>query len=149
MNDARVVGDVFRISPGARVVTREEVTGPFEVQAVARTTRNNIRLCGPSGSGVIFNWEGNQRELRVNRPNGVNGRLESGTVATAPVTPLTPDTWYTLRWRVTKTQIDVWVDDACVFSEKGVYDLSASYPVQVRAMDSVVELKSLSARSLQ
>ena len=49
---------------------------------------------GFNGSVLIFNWEVNPRELRVERPGDSN-------IGTTRVEPLVPNRWYTLRWVVT------------------------------------------------
>ncbi|MDB5310442.1 MAG: hypothetical protein JWO38_4644 [Gemmataceae bacterium] len=140
------VGDDFvRVNLQSQIATWAEPSGPVEIRVVARTKGNNIRLHGPNGACVILNWEVNARELRVTRPDGVAGKLESGSLATAPVKPLTPDLWYSIRWRLTPTQIDVWVDDKLVFTEKGrKYDLSTRSPVRVGACEHPVDVKSVS-----
>src|SRR5262249_53995487 len=115
----------------------------FDVSVVARTQRNNIRLFGPGGSSVIFNWEVNPRELRVTRPDGVRDQSESGSLATAQVQPLLPDQWYDLRWTVTETGMTVSVNEVVVFAEQQPERFTDSGPISIRAIDSVVDVKSM------
>ena len=75
--------------------TKEEFTGPVEMRIVVRTPANDIRLHGPTGSCVIFNWGDNPQELRLTRPDGKNDVWESGSLMRSPMKPLKLDTWYT------------------------------------------------------
>jgi serine/threonine protein kinase len=121
--------------------TKAEWTGPVEITAVARTDRFNIRMHGYRGAVVIFNWEGNPRDLRVHRPDGTGP--ESGSIARAPVEPLEVNTWYTLRWRLTEEGCEVWINNRQVFSEKRPYDLSVKQKLAIgTAFGSTLELKS-------
>jgi TolA-binding protein len=137
------VEDLVRLRSGWRLATKTPQTGPLDISAVARTEKFNIRLHAYNGACVIFNWELNPSELRVHRPDGKPGRLESGSVATAKVEPLEPNTWYTVRWRVTEEGCEVFVNGKSVFAEKRKYDLSANAPVDVSANFSTIEVRSL------
>lgn len=139
------MGDFVRIRPqkGAlpHVLTKQAYAGPIEVTAVARTAKNNIRLNAFDISTVIFNCEGKPGDFRVHRPLEPNG--DSGTLAVSKPVPLSPNTWYTLRWRITEDGMTVFVDGKEVFSEERRYDLSKARPVRVHALDSDVDVKSL------
>ncbi len=110
--------------------------------------RYNIRLYAGLGSCVIFNWEGNPKELRVNRPDG-NDKAESGSLATAPVTPLAVNAWHTLRWRITEQGMEVWADGKSTFKETRKYNLSSQRPVTVFARDSTVDVASLVVKTVE
>lgn len=137
---AAVRGDHLRVSPYTTLPTAQKHSGAVEIVVVARTEAENIRLYAPQGAAVIFNWELNPRELRVCRPDGDN-KPEAGSVATAKVIPLKPNTWYTLKWRLTDDGMQVSVDGKIVFEEQKRYDLSAPAPVAVRAEKSNVDVK--------
>jgi hypothetical protein len=128
--------------------TRTQYAGPIEITVLARTAKNSIRLRWIKGSAVIFNWENNPEELRVHRPDGAPDRLESGSVATAEVKPLAPQTWHLLRWRITEQGMTVEVDDKAVFSEDHKNDLSARGPASVNAEDSDVEVLSFTVKPI-
>ena len=128
--------------------TRQPFSGPIEVTALARTAKNSIRLRWAKGSAVIFNWENKPEELRVHRPDGAPDQPEKGSVATAEVKPLSPNTWHLLRWRVTERGMTVEVDDKVVFTENHKNDLSARAPVMVSAEDSDVEVLSFTVKPL-
>jgi Concanavalin A-like lectin/glucanases superfamily len=124
------------------IITKNDYSGPLDISLIARTAANNIRVYGPRGSSVIFNWETNPAELRVNRPDGNDGP-ETGSLATITVQPLSPHRWYPLRWRIASDGMEIWIAGKAVFAEKRSYDLSAKARVAVRAVDSNVDLKSL------
>jgi len=75
-----------RVNPSQALQTVTMYRGPIDVTLVARTNNTNIRLhafaAGGIVPGVIWNWEANPRELRVQHVDGALG--------TAPVTPLAP-----------------------------------------------------------
>ena len=126
------VKDDFLQLRAASLVTPKQVSGPFEVVAVARTAAASIRFRAYSGSCVIFNWEDNIRELRVARPDG-GEKPESGSVASGKLNPLRPNTWYMLRWRVAPDRIEVYVNEKLIFVERRAYDLSGRGAVSITA----------------
>lgn len=126
---ASVKDDFLQLDDGS-ITTKIQVSGPFEVVAVARTAGKSIRFGAYSGSCVIFNWENNIRELRVARPDG-GEKPESGSVATARAIPLKLNTWYLLRWRVTSDRIETYVNEKLIFVERRAHDLSGKGAVSI------------------
>jgi WD40 repeat protein len=127
----------------ATVGTKQSYTGDVDITVVARTNNRNIRLYAFNGASIIFNWELRPDELRITRPNGRIGS-ESGTLATAKVQRLATDTWYTLRWLITRNGMSIYVDGQMVFEEKMPYDLSTPAPIKVRTLfKSIVDVKSV------
>lgn len=122
--------DFLRLTPFTPITTKDSFTGPFEVVAVARTASKSLRFRAYSGSGVIFNWEDNVRELKVVRPDG-GEKAESGGLAGGPLIPLKLNTWYQVRWRVSADRIEVYVNDKLVFVERRAYDLSGKGPISI------------------
>lgn len=122
--------DDFLQLDDSAITTKDQISGPFEVVAVARTAAKSLRLRAYSGSGVIFNWENNIRELRVARPDGEE-KPESGSVAAAPAIPLRLNTWYLVRWRVSADRMEVYVNEKLVFVERRAYDLSGKGPISI------------------
>jgi WD40 repeat protein len=145
---SRVLGTFVRINKNSMLSTKSSFSGSVQITVVARTESRNIRLHGPRGSVVIFNWELNPGELRVHRPDG-NDKVESGSVATSKVRPLMPGTWYTLGWRITEKSMEVTVNGKPVFKENRKYDLSVRRPYRVGASESFVDVKSFIVRSLK
>ena len=139
---AKFNGDAFQLNKGLKTVpTKREFSGPVEINVVARTEKDNIRLYAARGSCVIFNWEGGMGQLRVTRPDGQQDRMESGSLATATVTPLKPGVWYKLCWRINDDGMQVFVNDEVVFSEKKAYDLSTKSQISINAVESLIEVR--------
>jgi hypothetical protein len=131
----------FRIPADATVESRIPYKGGVEITAVAKVDTGNIRLNANRGSVVIFNWEVKPGELRVCRPDGRAFSPESGTIATAKVTPLKANTYYTLKWRLTPEGMTVSENDKVVFTEKKKYDLDFEHPISISAVKGPVDVK--------
>lgn len=137
-------GDFFQIPSNSSVSSTTKFSGPIEIHLVARTEKENIRICANRGARVIFNWEANMSELRVSRPDG-NEQFGTGSLAVAKVTPLKPGTWYKFRWRLTDEGMQVFVNEQMVFSEKRAYDLTLQSPISLETYTSAVEVKDFYA----
>jgi len=144
ISKAQVVDGHLHIVPNGitSITTKQAYSGPVEITVVARTENQNIRLHAYKGATVIFNWEGKINELRVHRPDGAEG-------IGVPFTPLAPNTWYTLRWKIDIDGMEVFVDEKSVFSEKQKYDLSVAERFDVAAVNSVVDVKSFVVKPLE
>jgi hypothetical protein len=127
----------------------------MEITAVVRTDNRNIRLSGPRGSAVIFNGEGNPRQVRVHRPDGaaverpISGKSATGSLVTAPMLPLAPRIWYTLRWRIQKEGMKVTVNGKLVFQELRECDVTSRSVISVGAYDSFIDVRSFEVRKLK
>ncbi|MEI8382977.1 MAG: hypothetical protein WCJ09_22845 [Planctomycetota bacterium] len=139
LGKAKVVGDAFQVNKFARIFTKEEFSGPIEINAVARTEKDNIRFRAYRGSCVIFNWEAKSGELRATRPDG--SEQESGSIAASLQRPLKPGVWYRLRWRLTDDGMQVFVNDDLVFAEDKPYMLTAKQRIDIGAVESVLEVR--------
>ena len=131
----------FQIPPNTLVTTRRPYKGGVEISLVAKTEAENIRLHAHRGATVIFNWEIKPTELRVCRPDGKEEFLESGSLATAKVTPLKPNTYYTLKWLLTPQGMAISVNGEVVFIEKKEYDLNGEAKIAIGACKSKVDIK--------
>jgi hypothetical protein len=69
--------------------------------------------------------------------------LETGSVGSATITPLKPDVWYTLRWRLTDNGMAVFINERPVFAERKPYDLSGKSPVTLTSANSRIEVKAM------
>ena len=115
-----------------------------------RTEGNNVRFHAFKGSTLILNWEGKKNELRVNRPDGSDGTLETGSQAWAPLTLLSANTWYKVRWRITEKGMAVLINDKVIFREVGDkkrYDLSKPAPIKISNGDGL-DIKSFRVTQL-
>ena len=148
IGNAEVIDDFIRMSP-SMIQTKESFTGPVEMRVVVRLPANDIRLAGPSGSSVIFNWGDNPQELRLHRPDGNTNEEKLGSLMKAPIQALKFNTWYKLRWRLTASECTVWVDEKIVLSEKGKYTLTSKEPMRFFAIPAGVDVKSFTVRSVK
>lgn len=149
-SNTKQIDDYLRINQHKQLVTKDQVSGSFEAVAIARTSKNNIRLLGPRSSFVILNWEVNTRQLRYALPDGKADLDSPVTIASAPFKPLERNKWYTIRWKLTNETMEVWFDDKMVLEHKGPHDVSK--PANIRicgAFDDVVDVKSFFVRSLK
>lgn len=148
LSHAKVKGDFVRINPDKAIATKKAHSGPVEITVVARTDQDNIRLWAYQGGVVIFNWEVMPGELRIHRPDDL-AKGQVGSVAVSKQVPLKPDTWYTLRWKITDDWMEVAVNDRVVFAEQRTFDLSKAVPVKVSgAFGSVVDVKAFEVKPL-
>ena len=86
-----------------KFITSESFTPPVEITVVAKTDDKNLRL-GYAADQLIFNWEMNDSELRVDGgPTGGKHRPGAGRIA--------KDTFVTVRWEVLPFVQRVFVDD--------------------------------------
>jgi hypothetical protein len=131
----------FRMPTNTLVTTHKPYKGGLEIMMIAKTEAENIRLHAHRGAAVIFNWEINPSELRVCRPDGKEEFLESGSLATAKVTPLKPNTYYTLRWLLTPQGMAISVNGQVVFVEKKDYNLEGETKIAIGACKSKVDIK--------
>lgn len=129
----------LHIPPNTKVTTRQLYKGGVDILVVARTESENIRLYAYDGMEVIFNWEFNPSQLRVHRPSGRpnGGTLQSGH----KITPLKPNTFYTLRWLITPEGMAVSVDGKTIFTEKREYNLNVETKIGIGTMKSNVDVK--------
>src|SRR5262249_35996856 len=140
---ATLKDDHVQIPRGTMITTKKEFSGAIEMVVVARTESENIRLYGYRGSCVIFNWELYPRELRVCRLDGDRERRQSGSIVKAKGGTRRPDTWYRLRWRMSPTGTQVYVNDTLVFTDRRGNDLSGKGRFAVAAATSRIDVKSV------
>lgn len=131
-----------RMPKESSIVSKKQFSGPVEIVVMARTELHNIRIGAYRGSYVIFNWEQNVREFRAGRPDGDASRPESGSLIRARLTPLKPNVWYTVRWRLMETGMQVFLNGRLVYAERKQYDLSEKSPISVASGDSRIEVRA-------
>jgi WD40 repeat protein len=148
ISEAAVNLGVLHLGKEKKIITRQSYSGPIEITALARTEKNNIRFGAGKGAAIIFNWENKPEELRVTRPDGTD-QPESGSLATAALKPLQPNTWYHLSWRLTEEGMTVSINGRAIFTEKHKNDLSAKQPIRLYASNSEIEVLSFTVRPLK
>ena len=121
-----------------RLATPKSYQPPVAIRVVAKTDSTNLRLAYAADQ-IIFNWEGNPSQLRVDggpadglHQNGA-GRIPRGK-------------YVTILWVVTRTHQAIYVDGRLRFQHDGDYS-HLNRPVTVfPANGSTVTVKSLSVK---
>lgn len=124
-----------------RATTPQSFEPPVEITIVAKTDSTNLRI-GYAADQVIFNWELNPHELRVDG-GPADGQHKAGK-GLIPV-----NKFVTIKWIVTAQKQTVSVNGEQRFEHNG--DYSHIYkPVTVfPAANSHVTVKSIKVRQLQ
>lgn len=95
------------------IITKASFRPPIEITIVARTDSTNLRM-SYAADQVIFNWERNPDELRVDGgPANCQHRSGKGRI------PMNKDV--TIRWLVTQDSQQIYVDDDLRFEHHGDY----------------------------
>jgi hypothetical protein len=113
---------------------------PVEITIVAKTDSTNLRMAYAADQ-VIFNWELNNRELRVDGgPANGKAKADAGEVPR--------DQYVTIRWVVTPKKQSIYVNKKLRFEHEGDYS-QVERPVSVfPAADSKVTVKSIVVKQL-
>jgi hypothetical protein len=113
---------------------------PVEITLVAKTDSTNLRI-GYAADQVIFNWEMDPKQLRV-EGGPAGGKYNSG----AGLIPA--DKFVTVKWIVTDHQQSIYVDGHLKFLDVADYS-DINRPVSVfPALHSTVTVKSLTVKRL-
>ena len=123
-----------------RLSTPQSYRPPVEITVVAKTDSTNLRLAYAADQ-IIFNWEVNQSELRVDGgpANGLHkpgaGRIPKGK-------------YVTIKWIVTTKHQAIYVDDHLRYEHDGDYS-HINWPVTVfPANGSMVTVKSIRVKPI-
>jgi hypothetical protein len=123
-----------------KLVTPVRFHPPVEITIVAKTDSTNLRM-SYAADQVIFNWERNPTELRVDG-GPANGRHKPGA-GQIPV-----NQFVTIKWVVTCSSQSIYVDGRLRYEAMGDYS-KIEKPVSVRpALQSIVTVKSVKVRQL-
>jgi WD40 repeat protein len=147
---ATVMKDFVRVHPRQALKTRETYSGEVEITVVARTQKDHLHLNAGHGAAVIFNDNPSSALcLRICRADGKFKLAESGTPLKIPLTPLKPNTWYKIVWTIKRRGMEVTLNGKPIFQDPPAkYDLADEEPIQVRAMDSAIDIQSLTVKPL-
>jgi hypothetical protein len=113
---------------------------PVEITIVAKTDSTNLRI-GYAADQVIFNWERNPDQLRVD--GGPAGGLHKAGAGDIPA-----DKFVTIRWQVTPNHQAIYVDDELRFEHSGDYSNLNRCVSVFPAVGSKVTVKSISVKPL-
>lgn len=129
------------LTGNARLDTPQSFKPPVEITVVAKTDSTNLRLAYAADQ-IIFNWEGNKNQLRVDGgpANGLH-KAEAGHIPVGK--------YVTVRWVVTTTRQGIYVDGKLRFEHDGDYS-QINRPVSVFAANgSTVTVKSVKVRRIE
>ena len=112
---------------------------PVEITIVAKTSATNLRI-GYAADQVIFNWEGDGNQLRVDG-GPASGQHRPGRGA------VPPNRYVTIRWVVTPKSQAIFVDGDPRFRHNGDYS-GIDRPVSVFTYESTVTVKSVGVKQL-
>jgi len=128
------------LTPGDRLTTPGVFRPPVDIMIVAKTDSTNLRIAYAADQ-VIFNWELNPQELRINGgPADRQHKPGFGSIPTGK--------FVSIRWLVTPKRQSIFVDGELRFEHDGDY-AHISQPVSVfPAIDSTVTVKLVKVREL-
>ena len=132
-------GTPAKLKKNGLITTKATFKPPVEIQIEAKTDSTNLRI-GYAADQMIFNWERNRNELRVDG-GPANGKHKMGA-------GLIPAKQYvTIRWLVTPKKQSVFVDGQLRFEHEGNYSM-LDKPISVYSADSEVSVKSIKVKQL-
>jgi hypothetical protein len=121
-----------------RLTTPDKFRPPVEITIIAKTDSTNLRI-GYAADQVIFNWEGDQDQLRVDG-GPANGQHTSGAGK------IPPGKYVTIKWLVNSKHQAIYVNDEFRFEHIGNYS-DIYKPVSIfPALGSEVTVKSLTVK---
>jgi hypothetical protein len=121
------------------ISTRASFKPPVEITIQAKTDSTNLRM-GYAADQVIFNWEKNRQELRVDG-GPANGKHKPG----AGIIPT--NKYVTIRWVVSPSQQEIFVDGEKRYEHSGDYS-KIDNPVTIFCHNSKVTVQSIKVKSL-
>jgi hypothetical protein len=143
----------IHLNPPIWISTRQFYRGPIDLTVVGRTDRNNFRMAIFDNGRLICNWEGKPGLMGINRPSlrhevyfNYASEAQFGPTAFETIRPLTPNQWYTIRWRIEASSMKLWVDGVLVMEDDKPNEVSVKRPVRIGSFDSRLGVKSLVVR---
>jgi hypothetical protein len=133
-------GPPVKLRKNGSISTKASFTPPVDITIEAKTDSTNIRLAYAADQ-VIFNWEVNSDELRVD--GGPAARMHKMGAGRIPV-----NKYVTIRWLVTPTKQTLYVDGEQRFEHAGDYS-KLDRPLKISsAVGSEVTVKSIKVKQL-
>lgn len=112
---------------------------PIQITLVAKTDSTNLRM-GYAADQVIFNWEMDPQQLRVDG-GPASGKHKAGA-GSIPV-----DKYVTVKWIITAQKQLIYVDEQLRFEHEGDYS-GINKPVKVFTHQSKISIKNFEVRPL-
>ena len=165
-NEAIISDKGIVLEGGDRLSTSNTFRPPVEITIVAKTDSTNLRIAYAADQ-VIFNWEGDPTQLRVDG-GPADGLHKAGSGG------IPKGKFVTLRWLVTSRQQTIYVNDELRFKHSGNYSnlnrcvsvfpaegskvtvksiivkpLSSSHPRELVTMPHPVKMEMVSANQIQ
>ncbi len=133
-------GSPRKLKKSETATTKATFKPPVEIIIEAKTDSTNLRM-SYAADQVIFNWENNRGELRVDG-GPANGKHKPGA-------GLIPTKQYvTIRWVVTPKKQSIYVDDQLRYEHEGDYS-KIDKPISVfPSHGSEVTVKSIRVKQL-
>lgn len=132
-------GSPVKLKRQDSISTRETFKPPVEITIVGKTDFNNLRI-GYAANQVIFNWEGNRNELRID--GGPANGLHKPGAGTIPAKK-----YVTIKWVVTADKQAIYVDDKLRYEHSGDYS-KINNPISVISNGSEVTVKTIKVKRL-
>ncbi|MDB6007665.1 MAG: hypothetical protein JWR15_4652 [Prosthecobacter sp.] len=123
----------------ARFTSEQTFTPPVEFTLVVKTKKDDLRLAY-TAKQVIFNWENNQDELRLDADPG-GGRHAAG------MGRIPEDTFVTIQWRIMPHMQSITVDGKRRYLHFGDYS-KVNKPLEIFPFNHAVTIKSAKVRVL-
>ncbi|OYW74078.1 MAG: hypothetical protein B7Z37_19210 [Verrucomicrobia bacterium 12-59-8] len=132
-------GQEMVLQKNDRFTSAEKFTPPVEFTLVVKTRQDDLRLAY-TAKQVIFNWEKNQDELRMDADPG-GGRHAPG------MGRIPEDTFVTIKWRILPHMQSISVDGRRRFLHFGDYS-KVDNPLEIFPLNHVVTIKSAKVKVL-
>jgi hypothetical protein len=123
-----------------RLNSPQAIRPPVEITVVAKTDSTNLRLTYAADQ-IIFNWERNPSELRVD--GGPADGLHKRGAGHIPV-----GKYVTVKWLVTQTNQAIYVDGKLRFEHEGDYSQINRRVTVFTANGATVTVKSLKVKRI-
>jgi hypothetical protein len=124
------------------ILTVKEYAPPFALRIKAKTDSKNLRLFYNHGA-VIFNWEGNENELRIHDPSTNEATAVDGKGY------IEPNEWHDITWEVYPDGLRVLLKGKELARKNGDYaDLTSSIGIGP-AFGSVITVGSFRIEPLK
>jgi hypothetical protein len=122
-----------------RFISAEKFTPPVEFTLVVKTQKDDLRLAY-AAKQVIFNWEKNQDELRIDTdPGGARHVPGMGRIP--------EDTFVTIQWRIMPHMQSISVDGKRRLLHFGDYS-KVDNPLEIFPLNHAVTIKSAKVKTL-